>query len=86
MLKDNPTDPTLNSRWLLAHSDRLIAYECELKLASRCTKEMFPDELADKIGRPKEYVCAIIKNAISHAKSNNLQLGEASHDSHKAVL
>ena len=69
MSKDSPIDPTLDNRWLLSHSDRLIAYEYEVMLRSGSTVEMFPDELSDKIGRPKEYVANIIKNAISHAKA-----------------
>jgi hypothetical protein len=69
MSKDNPIDPTTDNKWLLQHSDRLIAYEFELRLRSKNSQEMFPEELADKIGRPKEYVSNIIKNAISHAKA-----------------
>lgn len=69
MCKDSPIDPTLDNRWLLKHSDRLIAYEYDVMLKSGCSVEVFPDELSDKIGRPKEYVANIIKNAISHAKA-----------------
>lgn len=68
MLK-NSHDPTTDNKWLLQHSDRLIAYEYEVMLKSKSSVEMFPDELSDKIGRPKEYVANIIKNAISHAKA-----------------
>lgn len=69
MSKPQSKDPTLNNKWLLEHSDRLIHYECEMMVKSGSTVEMFPDEIADRIGRSKEYVCGIIKNAISHAKS-----------------
>lgn len=62
-------DPTLNNKWLVEHSDRMIRYECEMQLRANSTAEMFPDEIADRIGRSKEYVCGIIKNAISRAKS-----------------
>ena len=68
MSQTDPTDPTTNNRWLIQHSDRLIRFEYEERLRKRITAEMFPDELADKIGRTEEYVRAIIKNAISHAK------------------
>lgn len=67
--KDNDSDETTNTRWLLQHSDRLILYEYELKRKSGSTSELFPDELADRIGRSQEYVCGIIKNAIARAKS-----------------
>ena len=69
MSKTNPIDETTNNRWLIQHSDRLIRYEYEQRLKGRITEEMFPDELADRIGRTQEYVCGIIKNAISRAKS-----------------
>jgi hypothetical protein len=62
-------DQTLNSKWLVQHSDRLIYYEFERMRITRSTEEIFPDELADRIGRTREYVCGIIKNAISRAKS-----------------
>lgn len=63
--KDNTTD----NRWLLEHSDRLIHYEWQLMRLKKSSVEMFPEELADKIGRPKEYVTGIIKNAMSKAKA-----------------
>lgn len=69
MFKTNPIDDTTNNRWLIQHSDRLIRYEYEQRLKGKITEEMFPDELADRIGRTQEYVCGIIKNAISRAKS-----------------
>lgn len=69
MSKTNPIDDTTNNRWLIQHSDRLIRYEYEQRLKGKITEEMFPDELADRIGRTQEYVCGIIKNAISRAKS-----------------
>lgn len=69
MSKDNLIDQTTNNRWLLEHSDRLIRYEYELKKKSGSTSEVFPDELADRIGRTQGYVCGIIKNAIARAKS-----------------
>jgi len=69
MSPDNPIDPTTDKKWLLSHSDRLIAYEYALTSRNNSAVEMFPDELADKIGRPKEYVTNIIKNAMSHAKA-----------------
>ena len=69
MSKTNLIDETTNNRWLIQHSDRLIRYEYEKRLAGKITEEMFPDELADRIGRTQEYVCGIIKNAISRAKS-----------------
>lgn len=69
MPKNNHIDQTTNNRWLIQHSDRLIRYEYECRLKAGNTQEMFPDELADKIGRTQEYVCGIIKNAISRAKS-----------------
>lgn len=62
------SDPTTDNKWLLPHSDRLIYYEYEMMRRSGHTTEVFPEELADKIGRPKEYVSGIIKNAISRAK------------------
>ena len=68
MSKDNHIDLTTDKKWLLAHSDRLIAYEYVRMAKSGSNVEMFPDELADRIGRPKEYVTNIIKNALSHAK------------------
>jgi|694.fasta_scaffold19448_7 hypothetical protein len=68
MCPTDPIDPTTNNRWLIQHSDRLIRFEYEKRIRERTTAEMFPDELADKIGRTEEYVRAIIKNAISHAK------------------
>jgi transcription-repair coupling factor (superfamily II helicase) len=68
MSKANPIDLTTDKKWLLAHSDRLIAYEYVRMAQSNSHVEMFPDELADRIGRPKEYVTNIIKNALSHAK------------------
>lgn len=68
MSPTEPIDETTNNRWLIQHSDRLIRYEYEQRVKNKVTQEMFPDELADKIGRTQEYVCAIIKNAISHAK------------------
>jgi hypothetical protein len=68
MSPTNEVDQTLNSRWLLEHSDRLLSYEFAVRCREKNSSEMFPEEIADKIGRPKEYVCAIIKNAISHAK------------------
>lgn len=68
MSQTDPTDPTTNNRWLIQHSDRLIRFEYEERVKQKITTEMFPDELADKIGRTEEYVRAIIKNAISHAK------------------
>lgn len=64
-------DITVSRRWLLEQSDRLLAYEHRQRCRSRNTVELFPDELSDKIGRSKEYVCQIIKNAISHAKTVN---------------
>lgn len=64
----SPDDPTMDNKWLLPHSDRLIHYEYELRKANNDTSEMFPEELADKIGRPKEYICGVIKNAIARAK------------------
>ena len=63
-----PIDPTTDNRRLIHHSDRLIHYEFEQKRINKDTSEMFPDELSDKIGRPKEYVSGVIKNAISRAK------------------
>ena len=63
-------DPTTDNRWLLQHSDRLIHYEYEQKRLSKDSSEMFPDELSDKIGRPKEYITGVIKNAISRAKES----------------
>lgn len=69
MSKINLIDETTNNRWLIQHSDRLIRYEYEQRLKGKITQEMFPDELADLIGRKQEYVCGIIKNAISRAKS-----------------
>jgi hypothetical protein len=69
MLRDNHIDPTTDKKWLLSHSDRLIAYEYAMTAKSGSAVEMFPDELSDKIGRPKEYVTNIIKNAMSHAKA-----------------
>lgn len=68
MLKDSLIDQTTDKRWLLSHSDRLIAYEYSMMAKTKSHVEIFPDELADKIGRPKEYVTNIIKNAISRAK------------------
>jgi len=67
-LKDSPIDATTDNKWLIHHSDRLIAYEYTLRMRGGVTQEMFPDELADRIGRPKEYVASIIKNAISRAR------------------
>jgi hypothetical protein len=61
-------DITVNRKWLLEQSDRLLKYEYHMRIKLRNTSEMFPDELSDKIGRSQEYVCGIIKNAISHAK------------------
>ena len=69
MSKTNLIDETTNNRWLIQHSDRLIRYEYEKRLEGKITEEMFPDELADRTGRTQEYVCGIIKNAISRAKS-----------------
>lgn len=69
MLKDSHIDPTTDKKWLLGHSDRFIAYEYDRMARLKSNVEMFPDELADKIGRPKEYVTNIIKNALSHAKA-----------------
>ena len=69
MLKDNHIDHTTDKKWLIHHSDRLIAYEYESRIGRGVSEEMFPDELADRIGRPKEYVASIIKNAISRAKA-----------------
>jgi len=68
MCRTDPTDLTTSNRWLIQHSDRLIRFEYERRILERATSEMFPDELADKIGRTEQYVRAIIKNAISHAK------------------
>ena len=68
MQKTNPIDKTVDNRWLIEHSDRLIRYEYEQKMRDGSTQEVFPDELAYKIGRSQEYVCGIIKNAISRAK------------------
>ena len=65
-----PIDPTTDNRWLLQHSDRLIHYEYEQRRKRKDTSEMFPDELSDKIGRPKEYVSGVIKNAIARAKNS----------------
>lgn len=62
-------DPTTDNKWLLPHSDRLIHYEWEMMLRSGETVEMFPEEIADRIGRPKEYVSGIIKNAIAKSKA-----------------
>lgn len=62
-------DITLRNKWLVEHSDRMIRYECEMQARANSTAEMFPDEIADRIGRSKEYVCGIIKKAISRAKS-----------------
>lgn len=77
MKRERPTalsqiisDPTLNSKWLIQHSDRLIYYEFELMRKAKSTEELFPEELADRIGRSREYVCGIIKNAISRAKTS----------------
>lgn len=61
-------DITTSRRWLLDQSDRLLAYEHRQRCRTRNTVELFPDELSDKIGRSKEYVCQIIKNAVSRAK------------------
>jgi len=69
MFRDNHIDPTTDKKWLLGHSDRLISYEYAMTAKSKSTVEMFPDELSDKIGRPKEYVTNIIKNAMTHAKA-----------------
>lgn len=63
-------DPTLNNQWLLPHSDRLIRWEYEQRGANGDTREMFPDELADKVGRPKEYIYGLVKNAIAKAKAS----------------
>jgi len=67
-MSKTPYDPTTDNKWLLPHSDRLIHYEYEMMRRSGETSEVFPDELADRIGRPKEYISGIIKNAISRAK------------------
>jgi hypothetical protein len=67
-MSSHPSDPTTDNKWLLPHSDRLIHYEWEMMRRSGETTEMFPEELADRIGRPKEYVCGIIKNAIAKSK------------------
>lgn len=64
-----PVDQTVDSKWLVQHSDRLIYYEFEQMRIAKSTEELFPEELADRIGRTREYVCGIIKNAISRAKS-----------------
>ena len=61
-------DITLSRKWLLEQSDRLLWHEHEKRVREKNTAELFPDELSDKIGRSQEYVCGIIKNAISHAK------------------
>lgn len=68
VMSNPPNDPTTDNKWLLPHSDRLINYEYEQMMKSGQTTELFPEELADRIGRPKEYVCGIIKNAISRAR------------------
>ena len=68
MSKKPEKDPTTDSRWLGQHSDRLLFYEYEQARKAGSTAEMFPDEMADRIGRSKEYVSAIIKTAISRAK------------------
>ena len=62
-------DPTTDNRWLLQHSDRLIHYEWEEMRKRKSSVEMFPDEMADRIGRPKEYVTGIIKNAMAKSKA-----------------
>lgn len=61
-------DPTLNNQWLLPHSDRMMRWEYEQRSENQDTREMFPDELADKVGRPKEYIYGLVKNAIAKAK------------------
>jgi hypothetical protein len=63
-------DPTTNNQWLLPHSDRMMRWEYEQRAANRDTREMFPDELADKVGRPKEYIYGLVKNAIAKAKAS----------------
>ncbi len=63
------TDPTQDSKWLVVHSDRLIWYEYEQGRLAKSTEEISPEELSERIGRSREYVCGIIKNAISRAKS-----------------
>ena len=71
-MSTKPKDPTTDSRWLAQHSDRLLHYEFEQARKAGSNAEMFPDEIADKIGRSKEYVSGIIKAAISRAKLCNL--------------
>jgi hypothetical protein len=66
-------DITISRKWLLEQSDRLLWHEHNKRVREKNTAELFPDELSDKIGRSQEYVCGIIKNAISHAKSNKLK-------------
>lgn len=61
-------DITISRKWLLEQSDRLLWHEYNKRVREKNTAELFPDELSDKIGRSQEYVCGIIKNAISHAK------------------
>lgn len=73
------SDITVSRKWLLDQSDRLLWHEHQKRMREKNTSELFPDELSDKIGRSPEYVCGIIKNAISHAKSSRLADLNATH-------
>jgi hypothetical protein len=48
----------------------MMRWEYEQRAANCDTREMFPDELADKVGRPKEYIYGLVKNAIAKAKAS----------------
>lgn len=66
--RKTPLDDTLKHRWLVQHSDRFLAYEYEMARRESSGKEMFPEEIADRIGRSTRYVQGLIKDAYLHAR------------------